>query len=650
MAKADGTIIINTKIDTDGIKEGIDDAKKELSFGDIVKGSAIGSAVTSIVQNAISGIKEMGAAFIESAASVKAETSQFEQTFKGVGDAATEAIGGIASESGILETRLNTLGSRIYAFAKSSGGSTQESMDIMERALKAAADGAAHYDRSLEDTTDSLQSFLKGNYENDAALGLSATETTRNAKAMEMFGEKFQNLTEIQKQQALLQMVLDAQKLSGAMGQAAREADGWENVQGNLNESIRQFQAAAGQPFLNQLVPIVKGITSSITTLTKKTDWSVIDKGLSSMVSSFKKNGVKGLADTALPMIEGFTNNLRKHVGKLVDSGLSMVLKLAQGLSDSLPTLIKYVPKIVSNIAGIINDNAPKFLATAGNVVITLAKGLIKAIPTLVKNIPSIIKAIVDVFTAYNWMALGKNIMTFLRNGIKNMVSSIKATATNVNTNIVNAIKTLPSKLKTLATNAIKSMKDKFLAGGWKTIGKNIIAGIVSGIANASGSLIQRFKDLAKKALNTVKSFFGIHSPSRVFRDEVGEMLPPGITEGFEGAFPSTIKALKKQAGKLVDVAGNLIPSVMEYSMPVMATGTVLPAGMPSDSYYNYLGTLGEEIKALKGLLLNNNNESTGKTAPVHVTAQINRRTLFDEFIEEAKIRKAQSGKNPLAV
>lgn len=694
MAKADGTIIINTKIDTDGIKEGIDETKKELDFGDVIKGSAIGSAVTTLVTEAISGIKDLGAQFIESAAEVKAEGSQFEQTFKDMGDAAKTAIGGIATESGILETRLNTLGSQIYAFAKSSGATSGEAMELMEGALRAAADGAAYYDRSLEDTTATLQSFLKGNYENDAALGVSATETTRNAAAMASFGKKFNDLTEIQKQQTLLKMVTDAQALSGAMGQASREADGWENVQGNLNESIRQFQAAAGQPFLNQLVPIVKGITTNITTLTKKTDWSAIDKGLNSMISAFKENGIKGLADTALPMINGFTKNLRTHAGKLVDSGLKLVVKLAKGLADSLPTLIKYVPKIVSNIAGIINDNAPKIITTAAKVIGTLAKGLIKAIPTLVKNIPSIIKAIIDVFTAYNWLKLGKTAITGIKNGIKAMKESIKTSAGTIKTSIYNAIKGLPAQLKTLGSNSVKGMRTaisnllgslkttagkiltnivsavknlpsklaskakdavtqmgkKFTSKGWKDIGKAIINGIISGISNASGQLFSTLKSMASDALNSVKSFFGIHSPSRVFRDEIGKMLPPGITEGLESAFPNTIKALKKQSGKLLDTASGMIPSILEYSMPVMASGTIIPPGAGTEPYNNYLGTMGEDIKALKALLLNKDKQSVANTAPVHVTAQINRRTLFDEFIEEAKIRKAQTGFDPLAI
>ena len=232
---------------TDDATDAFEDAgDSALTFGDVLKANVLGQAIIEGVKQLASAVKSMAGEFIESAAAVKAEGSQFEQTFGDMGSTASAAIERVAFTSGILDTRLNTLGAQIYAFARSSGGDATESMDLMESALQATADAASYYDRSLEDTAESLQSFLKGNYANDATLGLSCTETTRNAAATELFGKKFSELTEIQKQQTLLKMVTDSQKLSGAMGQAAREADGWENVQGNLNEAWRQFMAAAG--------------------------------------------------------------------------------------------------------------------------------------------------------------------------------------------------------------------------------------------------------------------------------------------------------------------------------------------------------------------------------------------------------------------
>lgn len=140
----------------------------------------------------------------------------------------------------------------------------------MSEALTVAADSAAYYDRSLEETSETLKSFLKGNFENDAALGLSCTETARNTAANKLYGKSFTELSEVQKQLVLLQMVKDANKLSGAIGQAARESEGWENVLGNLKEQWKQLLAVIGQPILSGAVSVVKKMTSAIEILTEK--------------------------------------------------------------------------------------------------------------------------------------------------------------------------------------------------------------------------------------------------------------------------------------------------------------------------------------------------------------------------------------------
>ena len=292
---------VKLSVDDSGVDKGLGRAKeKALSFGDVLKANVLSGAIVNGFQKLSGAVKNMSGQFIESAANVKAETSAFEQTFGTLGDEASAAIGRVANESGILQTRLNTLGSKIYAFARSSGGNTTESMSLMERALKAAADSAAYYDTSVEQATETLQSFLKGNFANDAALGLSATETTRNAAAMELFGQKYNDLSEIQKQETLLKMVEDSQRLSGAMGQAAREAGGWENVLGNLKETWRQFQANAGAPFLESLIPIIQKITTAFQGWINSVDWDTFTANITGFVNTVLDNG-----DTIISVIAG---------------------------------------------------------------------------------------------------------------------------------------------------------------------------------------------------------------------------------------------------------------------------------------------------------------------------------------------------------
>lgn len=246
------------------------------SCSDILKtlsatlGKVVGIAAAAGLAFGVREIVVFGKEAVESAANVKAANSQLEQTFGSLQTNAESAIKSVADASGILETRLNSTATGIYAFAKTSGMESTQALTMMQDALQVAADSAAYYDRSLEETSETLKSFLKGNYANDAALGLSATEYTRNAAAMKLYGQKFQELSEAQKQLTLLQMVKDANALSGAEGQAAREAEGWENVLGNLREAWRQLLAVVGQPALELATGVVQKLTEALTYLTEK--------------------------------------------------------------------------------------------------------------------------------------------------------------------------------------------------------------------------------------------------------------------------------------------------------------------------------------------------------------------------------------------
>ena len=236
----------------DGMKSGI-----------LKLGTVIGTVFS------IKALIDFGKKAVEASAEINASNSQLQQTFGLLQASAENAMQRVADASGIVKTRLQGIGTSIYAFAKTSGMESAKALEMMEEALNVAADSAAYYDRSLEETSESLKSFLKGNFENDAALGLSCTETTRNITANKLYGKSFQELSESQKQLTLLQMVKDANALSGAMGQAARESDGLENVLGNLKETWKQLLAVVGQPILQLTISVIKQLTATLTTLTE---------------------------------------------------------------------------------------------------------------------------------------------------------------------------------------------------------------------------------------------------------------------------------------------------------------------------------------------------------------------------------------------
>lgn len=244
------------------IPDDADSANKSLK--DLFKVKVGGDLLVSSLKKIAEWCVEIGKQAIEAAADVQASNAQFEQTFSGIEKTARKTLNAIAEESGITASRMQASFTKIYAFTKSVGGDTETAMDISSRAMQAAADSAAYYDRTLEETTESLMSFLKGNYENDAALGIAATETTRNAKANEMYAKSFKDLSESQKVDVLLAMVEAGNEASGALGQAAREADQWTNVTGEFNEAWKQLLASLGSPILTAITPIVQGLTDAM--------------------------------------------------------------------------------------------------------------------------------------------------------------------------------------------------------------------------------------------------------------------------------------------------------------------------------------------------------------------------------------------------
>lgn len=273
----DGSLNFDTKIDSKGFDKGVKNINSSVSQ----LSGKLGTLKTKIAAAfSVAAIVAFGKKALETAASVNASNSAMSQTFGELEGAASAAISRVADDSKILEARLKSTAVGIYAFAKASKMDSVTALGMMKDALQVAADSAAYYDRSLEDTSETLKSFLKGNYANDAALGLSATEYTRNAAAMKLYGKSFQNLSEAQKQLTLLQMVKDANDLSGATGQAAREADGWENVIGNLKEAWKQLIAVIGQPVLKLAIPVVQSMTAALQRMTEVANaaWQALKK------------------------------------------------------------------------------------------------------------------------------------------------------------------------------------------------------------------------------------------------------------------------------------------------------------------------------------------------------------------------------------
>ena len=332
----------------DDVGDGLDGAgKNAVSFGDLLKANVIGDAIINGVKKLASTVKDMAGDFITAAADIKAETAQFEQTFGDLEETATKNLEEIGNAAGILPTRLRSAYTQLYAYAKSSGMDSAQALEFATKATYAAADAAAYYDRSLEEATEQVLAYTKGNYANDAALGFASTEATRNAQAIKSLGKKYKDLdvTAGETTKVLLDQIIASQELSGAAGQASREMDGWENVTGNLTESWRNFQATAGKPFLENLIPLVQKGAKYLSDFEKSIDW---DQFSSKVDKAFQKG--ENFAKSAVNMGKQVLPAFGKAVGFVADHFQSLT-KVAIGAYTAVKVL-KGISSVTSVVSG----------------------------------------------------------------------------------------------------------------------------------------------------------------------------------------------------------------------------------------------------------------------------------------------------------
>lgn len=329
---------------------------------------------------------------------------------------------------------------------------------------------------------------------------------------------------------------------------------------------------------LNLIQFTADAIVSNIPILVQK-GYELLDNVISGFVSAIP---------TALPkvldFIQGIGDKIAEAAPALIKKGFDLLGKLVEGIVQAIPILIAKVPEIISTFANIINDNFPTILAKGFELLWELIKGIISAIPDLIANAPKIVSAIVDVIMAFNWLSLGKNIITFFKNGINSMIGAVKNAGKSVYDAIKNAITNLPSTLANIGRtamsgfgNAIRSMigtaKSAASAVGSAvlnaikaipkqvvSIGKNIVTGLWEGISGMVGWITDKVMGFANSVLGGIKKALGIHSPSRVMRDQVGKMMALGMGIGFEKNIPDADmqKGLETTIGKLQAEADNI--------------------------------------------------------------------------------------------
>lgn len=431
--------------------------------------------------------------------------------------------------------------------------------------------------------------------------GTSEDDFNKKLEATKTESERANLVLKELSDQGLMQAAEAWRENNAELEAANRASAAWEQTTGRLGTALMPLTTNVknlGNALLTNLLDVMDGFQNGGV----EGGFSVITDLINGLQTKLKES-LPLMIESGLQSLVGFTEGLRSGVGTLVDAGLSLLQTLADGIIQNLPTLIETIPQIVINIAGIINDNAPKLVVAALTLIKNLAIGLVKAIPTLVANIPQIIQAIVSAFLAFNWLSLGKNLMTTLGNGIKSTGSTVKTAAGNIFNSIKTTLSNIPAALKTIGSNGISSLGTgmrsmvetavgvvrsvgtsilnilKTLPAKMLEIGKNILEGLKNGIKSKIveiGAAASEVVDTVKNIF-TGKSGFDTHSPSK-WSENVGENVDIGLANGLKGKADVPISAMKDLTDGVLHAADEMDGAVTVAKKTARKVGDVLQA------------------------------------------------------------------------
>lgn len=293
-----------------------------------------------------------------------------------------------------------------------------------------------------------------------------------------------------------------------------------KNILFKIIDGIVGAIPSLGATAVNLIGSLADFILGNLPTMLR-TGWDILKKVASGIIEAIPE-----LIVVAGNIIERIKQSLIDNFPAILETGKGILSEIIQGILDFIPKLPGIALNIITTIITALFNNFPQIVSTGGSLLLKLIDGIVRSIPSLagtaLKVIVNFVSGVVRNFPKI--VSAGFKMVLELIKGLKNGISNIKSTA------------------KSIAIDA----KNAFLDVDWLGVGRSIINGISSGISNFAGNLVTSAKNAGQRAINGTKRFFGINSPSRVFRDEIGKWIPAGIAVGIEENEDLPVKALEK--------------------------------------------------------------------------------------------------------
>lgn len=563
---SDGTVTIEINGDSKGLEKEVSGISGKVKSGFSKLGSIAGTAlkgVTVAIGSAATALGGLGVASVNSYADLEQNIGGIETLFKGSADKVIKNAENAYKTAGMSANQyMETVTGFSASLLQSLGGDTEKAANSADMALTDMADNANKMGTSMESIQYAYQGFAKQNYTmlDNLKLGYGGTKEEMErllADAQKVTGVKYDisNLNDVFQAIHVIQGELGitgttakeaSETISGSIGSMKAAFDNFLNGSGTMEQlvdtgitSIQNIVNAVGQLLpqlmqglsdatpqiiagINQIFPqilnlimenapiilssigqVLMALVQSLMTYMPQLSQIAIQliqsfiNGIITMLPQIIQMGIQlisqlitgivqmlpQLTPQAINAIITLDKGLTSNIGQLVDAGIQLIMGLADGLINAIPQLIEAIPTIIQNLINAITNNLPKLIQMGITLIVKLAAGIIQAIPQLIAAIPQIIGA------------------------------------------IINGLAQLPSMML--------------------DVGKNLIQGLWNGIGNAASWLWDKISGFCSGIVDKIKGFFGIHSPSKLFNQEIGKFLALGLGEGFDDNIGKVYKQMK---------------------------------------------------------------------------------------------------------
>lgn len=631
----------------EGIKGSLDKMFNKEAASAEGAGKSAGSVFSGGFKSAVAGVAKVAAgAVVAAGAGVTAITKQafdaygeYEQLeggvktlFQDASDAVLENSKKAYETAGIsankyMETSINFSG----ALLKSVGDDSAKAAALTDTAIRDMADQANKYGKSLDDISVTYTSLARGNTQTlDNLFGGMFAGTKKGLKEMLKYAEDYRaSIGETVSYSAdsyadIVSAIHDVSEAVGVYGTTTDEAAGtvqgslsmlsasWENLvaglanpDANLGELIGLLIKSA-ETALGNVLPVVERALEGVASLLERLVPMITRRlpelaqkilpPLLNAATSLVNGLVAALPDilsvisSQLPtIINSLMQTIITVLPMLVQVGFQIVETIANGLAESLPAMVPQIIEMLMKIVQVFMDNAPLLITAAIAIINGLVEGLTQNIDELVVQGLNMVRAIIDglvnsgdeLISAMIQIinvcvqATIDNLPLVIRAGIEILLAIISG--------IIQATPELIAQFFSLGATVTSTLMEI----DWAGLGVDILEGICVGVANGVGKLVDAVKGAATKALNTAKSALGIKSPSKVFRDQVGQMIDLGLAEGIEDYTSPVQKAMSS----LSDMTQNGMNAATQLTdQPAYQRSELAVAGMGDLTVPVYIG------------------------------------------------------------